>query len=229
MTLDSVLSRLNTSVDATDRVKAASELGELGDPKAVPYLEKALWEDSQSGVQQVAITSIIEILKEDAIDHIRNVMENHPDEYVKLNALQGIEMLQKPQIKQLLEILLSDSDSKIRAMAVKLIMNYQFEGFDDKIIELLKVEDDDIVLGNIFQYVAFNKLKSVEASVLLKMNKVRDEDSLNYAYFSLASLGNQTGKDLFEKADYQFIRIKFQGKFYRGKDGMRVLISLLRG
>ena len=116
--LKDVLDRLY-SIDASERVKAANEIGEIGTEKEAPIVLKVAYEDETSTVRQMAIQSYFEILKNEAFDEILKAAISHFDQYVRIYAVSILGKLNSELVSEPLLELVKDDDPKIRATVVK--------------------------------------------------------------------------------------------------------------
>ena len=151
-----VLDRL-FSLDANDRVKAANEIGELGTPKEAPTVLKVVYEDEASTVRQMAIQSYYEIMKENAFDELEKVVNNHPDDYVKIYALSVLEKFPSTQTEGLFKSSLESENPRIRATVTRAILHADSTMFAETLLELLNIEKDDLVIRNILESFALWK------------------------------------------------------------------------
>ncbi|RMG26964.1 MAG: HEAT repeat domain-containing protein [Methanobacteriota archaeon] len=226
MSFDSIIARLETSIDATDRVKAAAELGEVGTPEVAPILLKAVWEDSQSGVRQAAITSYVEVLGEDAYPELEKVITSHFDAYVRLNAISMLSKLPKDMSLQLLQKGLDSDDDKVRTLSIRELYLIGAKELAPRFVELLRTESYHLAKRNLIEALAIWKVNEAKDIIKQVISQDSDPEIQGIGVFGLAALGEPGAKEKLENMDIDpFIRIKFDNEWFRGKEG---LLSLLK-
>ncbi len=228
MSFDSIIARLETSVDATDRVKAAAELGEVGDPEVAPFLLKTVWEDSQSGVRQAAVTSYIEVLKEKAMPELEKIIFNHFDSYVRMNAVSMLPKLDMSVAVKLLRRLLDSEDEKIRAMAIRELYFFDDRHSIEKFMQMLEKETYHLALRNILEALALWKAKDSYPLIKKLLQKDLSNEVKTLAHLALAIFGDRESAEFLKsnEADSS-LRIKYDNEWFRGKDGLWTLVEKL--
>ncbi|MDH5402830.1 MAG: hypothetical protein OEZ01_06910 [Candidatus Heimdallarchaeota archaeon] len=216
------------SKDANDRVKAASELGEIGTSNEAPELLKATYNDDQSTVRQMAIQSYAEIMKEDGYDEIVKVVESHEDMYVRLYAISVL--AQFPQSCDILAELLESSNIQLKSAAIRSLIRIGLEMnvvIQSKVLEILKNNDNDILLRNCIEALGLWGEKNSIPIILEQLKTHPSSEIKTISAFSLALLGENAGKQYIEDNELDnFIRITYKGKIYRGKVGIKEILSL---
>ncbi len=229
MSFDSILARLETSVDATDRVKAAAELGEVGTPEVAPILLKVAWEDSQSGVRQAAITSYAEIMKNDAVPELKRAVETHFDSYVRLNALSMLVTLDDEVTLPFLKELIKSSDEKIRSLAIRELFMKGASEMAPLFLEALQTETYSLAQRNLLEALAIWKYHGAEPAIREILDNARHDEIQIVALFALSVFGdNGALAKLKEIKIDSYFRIKYNDHWYRGKEGLLKLIDRLK-
>lgn len=228
MSYDTIIGRLETSIDATDRVKAAAELGEVGNPEVAPVLLKAVWEDSQSGVRQAAITSYVEVLGEESIEELEKVISSHFDPYVRLNAISMLPKLSRDSAVRLLETALGSEDEKIRSLAIRELYMLNTPELAPRFVDLLKKETYRLAKRNLIEALALWKYSPAFQTINEILEMDRDPEIQTIGTFALAVLGDDPSKQKLEEMKVDaFLRVKYRDEWYRGRDGLIQLLSLL--
>ena len=80
--------------DAYSKIDAATSLGEMGDPSAVPALIKAL-DDPDLDVRESAAGALGKIKDERALSKLEDVAEDDPEKLVRDAALKAIESIEE--------------------------------------------------------------------------------------------------------------------------------------
>lgn len=224
-----VLDRL-FSLDANDRVKAANEIGELGTPNEAPTVLKVVYEDEASTVRQMAIQSYYEIMKQDAFDELKKVVNTHSDDYVKIYALSVLEKFPSTQTEELFTSGLQSDNPRIRATVTRAILHANSMMFGEKLLDLLNTEKDNLVLRNILESFALWKYKPSKNKLMNLLesdsNIPEDPELLTMLLFALAALGEKSALKRLQEEDVdEFIRIKYKNEMFRGKQGLLELLK----
>lgn len=217
-----------SSNDANDRVKAAAELGEIGTPEVAPNLLKAAYDDEASTVRQMAIQSYAEILGNNAYSEILKAAKNHFDDYVRLYAVSTLGKVFGENEPSDIKFLLEDKDEKIRAAAVKIILQNNLNNFAPLFLKMLDKETYDIGIRNLIEALGLWKYKEANAKINQILKNTKSLEIKTICYFSLAIFGNEEAIYKIKNDDIdEFMRIYYEGNRYHGRDGLLVIIEQL--
>ncbi len=224
----SFMDRLD-SLDANDRVKAAAELGEVGTANEAPRLIQACWEDEASTVRQIAVQAYAEILGDASFDEVIKVINTHTDDYVKIYAISILGDLTQELVEGPLKELIKTSDPKLRATVIRAMIHADTRSNSDEIFNLIDGEIDTFVLRNAIEAMTlWNYKKSKDAIKKINHNEelMENEELKTIVLFSLASFGDKVALDKLRTDDIDnLIRISYNGRFYRGREGLFNLIK----
>ena len=222
--LKDVLDRL-FSIDANDRVKAANEIGEIGTEDEAPVILKVAYEDEASTVKQMAIQSYFEILKEHGFDEIKKAALSHPDQYVRIYAINILGKINSELVTDLLLELLDNDDEKIRATVVKSMIHANTIQNANRLAELIETENHILTLCNmieactIWRYSdAISKIKMIYENLSNYNNRI---ELKTIVIFALASFNDKKALTQLKEEDIdEYYRVKINNKHFKGKSGL---------
>ncbi|MCE7736971.1 MAG: hypothetical protein GPJ54_18950 [Candidatus Heimdallarchaeota archaeon] len=230
--LKDVLDRL-FSIDANDRVKAANEIGEIGTEEEAPIILKVAYEDEASTVQQMAIQSYFEIMKEHGFEEIKKAALSHPDQYVRIYAINILGKIKSELVTDLLLDLLDNNDEKIRATVVKSMIHANTIQNAKRLAELIETENHVLTLCNMIE--ACTIWKYSEAVPKIKevyenLSKYNDSIEIKtITIFALAAFNDKKAlTQLKEESIDEYYRVKINNKHFKGKSGLLQALEELK-
>lgn len=225
--LEMIVNRLRTAIDASDRVKAAAEIGELGTPEIAPKVLDAVWEDEKSNVRQLAVQSYAEILGNEGVEALNVIIEKHTDNYVRLYAIISLGTLSKELVLPTLTKTLEDTDQKIRATTIKQFMHLNARETAPLLMQLLSKESYVLAIRNAVEALAIWKYKAAQSIIENILKHSENEEITTICLFALACFGSPTAKTQLQEYDVDSdFRVKFMDTTYRGKDGLLKIVAL---
>jgi len=229
--LELTVSRLY-SQDANDRVKAASELGEIGTPEIAPKLLDVVYEDEASTVRQMAIQSYSEILGEDSLDEVIKAADSHFDEYVKLYAVMVLGRIGSPRVSEPLSRYIRSDNPKIKAAALKAMIHAETAEQGETVFEVLQQSDKPIIVRNCIEALAlwhYQGALDYIQNTYFTNEDIKDLEIKTISAFYLASFGDKKGINYLETSRVdRYVRIKIDDIYYKGGQGLLEAARLLR-
>lgn len=219
--LEETVARLK-SLDANDRVKAASELGEIGTLNEAPSLLDSAYNDEASTVRQMAIQSYGEIMGEQGLEEITKAATNHFDDYTRIYAISILGNFPSSKVSLLLKELFNTDDYKFRTTVVRAMIHSGSSENAEFLFEKLNEETDLLTLRNMIEAFALWKFERVKETLHRLLEKHTENIELTtIILFALAVFGDSKAVDRIKNEDIDnYMTIRLQHRNYRGKDGL---------
>lgn len=226
--LELYVSRMRTSQDASDRVKAAGELGDIGTPEIAPAVMEAVWEDPKSNVREMAIQSYAEIMGDDGSEQLGKVALEHFDPNVQFYAIYKLGTLSKEKSLPFLERVLNSKDEKHRAMAIKQIIKLNASETSAQLLDILRDETYVLAQRNILEALAIFKYKEAKNQIRDFLTSTNNQELLTFGNFALACFGDKSAKKYLETEELErLIRVSYKDKIYRGRNGLLEIVNMI--
>ncbi len=215
------------SEDATERLKAAAELGELGSADDAKHLIELIWNDPASPVQQIAVQAYASLKKNDAFSEVMRVIEEHIDEYVVLYAVGILGSLSADIVSEPLKKLITDDNEKIRTTALRSIIMAGLSDLSPLILELLENEEYTLAIQNGIEAMAiFRYKKSKKIIENIKKKYDADIEIRTISTFAMASFGDKKALDYLKNEEVdEYKRITINGNRYSGRKGLLLALK----
>jgi HEAT repeat protein len=227
--LELIISRMVSSQDASDRVRAAGELGEVGTPEIAPKVLEVVWQDSQSNVREMAIQSFAEILGDDAAEDLGKVLKDHYDDNVRLYATHKLGTLSKQEAINHLKVGIHDKNEKIRAITIRELIHIEAKEMSEHLLNLLRNETYNLAKRNILEALALWRYKPAKQIIIELLKNENSLEVITFSHFALAIFGEKDSLKFLENEEIEtMLRVSYKDKIYRGREGLIEIIKILK-
>ena len=150
--------------NAAVRVAAANSLGQLGDPRAIAALAKALREDTDARVREAAAYALGQIDDNRAVPHLLAALKTERAANVREKIVNALEELDDPSAVGGVVAVLKDPSVQVRRAAVSALGEFEDASAVPALLEMVRDEDDEVrmetaeALGNLDNTAAIDAL-----------------------------------------------------------------------
>jgi HEAT repeat protein/beta-lactamase regulating signal transducer with metallopeptidase domain len=181
-----------SDANAAVRVAAASSLGQLGDPRAIAALAKALREDTDARVREAAAYALGQIDDTRAVPHLLAALKTERAANVREKIVSALHELDDPSAVAGVIAVLKDPNVAVRRAAVHALGEFEDASAVSALMDMIKDEDPEVrkytaeALGSLEDPAALDALaqlardadKDVRIHALSAMGSLEDRRAL---------------------------------------------------
>lgn len=172
--------------NAAVRVAAASSLGQLGDPRAIAALAKALREDTDARVREAAAYALGQIDDTRAVPHLLAALKTERAPNVREKIVSALHELDDPSALAGVIAVLKDPSVAVRRAAVHALGEFEDASAVPALIEMIRDEDAEV---RKYTAESLGSLESASAlDALAQLARDPDKDVRIHALSALGSL-----------------------------------------
>ena len=153
--------------NAAVRVAAANSLGQLGDPRAIAALAKALREDTDARVREAAAYALGQIDDNRAVPHLLAALKTERAANVREKIVNALQEIDDPAAVAGVIAVLKDPTVQVRRAAVAALSEFEDASAVPALLEMVRDEDDEVrmqtaeALGNLDNTAALDALSQL--------------------------------------------------------------------